>query len=72
MNIILETERLILKAPTLDNIDQLYILQSDPDVMQYIGSGPRTKESVRNATESAIKHYEDHIYPRLKRTRSVA
>jgi [ribosomal protein S5]-alanine N-acetyltransferase len=60
MSIILETKRLVLKTPTLDNIDELYLLQSDPDVMKYIGSGVRTKEVVIDATESAIKHYKDH------------
>ena len=60
MKIIIETERLVLKEPTSHNLDELYVLQADPDVMKYIGSGPRTKETVRDATESAIKHYEDH------------
>jgi RimJ/RimL family protein N-acetyltransferase len=60
MSVFLETKRLILKAPSLDQLDELFILQSDPDVMKYIGSGPRTKEKIIDATESAIKHYNDH------------
>ncbi len=60
MSIFLETERLILKAPTLEEIDDLYLLQSDKEVMKYIGTGARTKEKVIDATESAIKHYQDH------------
>ncbi len=39
MNIFLETERLIIKPPLLDDIDKIYILDSDSDVMHYIGNG---------------------------------
>lgn len=60
MIIFLETKRLILKKPSLDQLDDLFILQSDPEVMKYIGSGPRNKEKIIEATESAIKHYNDH------------
>jgi [ribosomal protein S5]-alanine N-acetyltransferase len=34
---ILETERTILRAPTLDDADQLFALWSDPKVTRYLG-----------------------------------
>jgi len=60
MIIFLETKRLILKRPSLNQLEDLFVLQSDPEVMKYIGSGPRKKEKIIEATESAIKHYNDH------------
>ncbi len=46
MTIFLETERLLLKPTRLADFDDLLALQSDPDVMKYIG-GVQTKEDVK-------------------------
>ncbi|KTD56741.1 multifunctional nucleotidyltransferase/glutamate rich protein GrpB/ribosomal protein alanine acetyltransferase [Legionella santicrucis] len=47
MYIFLETERLILRAPALSDLDELVELRSDFDVMRYTGEGgAQTKEQV--------------------------
>jgi len=60
MTIILETERLILKTSTRENFLQVYQLLSDPDVMRYIGNGPKAENEVREGLEKMIKHQERH------------
>ena len=39
MNVFLETERLLLRRFTHDDVDNLYNLDSDPEVMRYITGG---------------------------------
>jgi ribosomal-protein-alanine N-acetyltransferase len=59
MNIILETKRLILKQPTLSDFDGLLRLRTDPQVMQYIGTGDiQTEKQVKEFIENA-KPYSD-------------
>lgn len=60
MNIFLETNRLILKAPELSDFDDLYLLQTDPEVMKYIGEGVRSKQEVELSLHNAIAHYQKH------------
>ena len=60
MSIFLETKRLIINTPELDDFDDLYALQSDADVMKYIGRGVRTQSDVLNGLEKAIMHYDKH------------
>lgn len=37
-----------------------YMLQSDPDVMKYIGKGVRTESEVQDGLNKAMIHYEKH------------
>lgn len=60
MSIFLETKRLIINTPELSDFDNLYILQSDPDVMRFIGHGVRTKEVVAESLQVAIHHQQKH------------
>lgn len=60
MSVLLETENLIIKTPQLDDFDNLYALQTDADVMKYIGQGVRTSQEVMNGLEKAIAHQEKH------------
>lgn len=60
MSIFLETKRLRLTTPTLQDFDDLYALQCDPDVMRYIGKGKRTKTEVMTGLEQAILHFEKY------------
>ena len=48
----IETERLLLRKPTLDDADALYEAYSDPEVMRYIGMGETFD---RAATRAWIK-----------------
>ncbi len=45
--IVLETKRLILKPISLANLDEIYALRSDPEVMKWVGDGNvQTKDQV--------------------------
>ncbi|HTS98562.1 MAG TPA: GNAT family N-acetyltransferase [Streptosporangiaceae bacterium] len=49
MNIILETRRLTLREFTEDDVDNLFDLNSDPEVMRYINGGrPTPREQLRD------------------------
>lgn len=49
MSILLETDRLVLRCFTGDDVDHLYDLNSDPDVMWFLNGGePTPREEVRD------------------------
>jgi RimJ/RimL family protein N-acetyltransferase len=48
---ILETPRLILRRQTLEDLDNLYALYCDPDVIRYIPDAPRNYEETRAELE---------------------
>ncbi len=59
MSIILETKRLILKQTAKSDFNELLLLRTDSQVMQYIGTGAvQTKEQVQEFIENA-KPYSD-------------
>ncbi len=60
MSIFIETKRLIIKIPQPSDIENLYALQSDADVMQYIGQGIRSREEVLSGSEKAMSHQQKH------------
>ncbi|NJK57099.1 MAG: GNAT family N-acetyltransferase [Pleurocapsa sp. SU_5_0] len=48
MNIFLETDRLILRNLTQDDVDDLVRLDSDPEVMRFINGGiATTREAIQ-------------------------
>lgn len=57
---LLETKRLIVKPTSLENIENVYALFSDPEVMRYVGRGIKTREEIRESLEEMIKHKEKH------------
>src|SRR3990167_8148720 len=60
MSIFLKTKRLIINTPESIDFDNLYALQLDADVMQYIGQGVRTPTEVRSGLEKAIAHQKKY------------
>jgi ribosomal-protein-alanine N-acetyltransferase len=54
---ILETERLILRCLTLDDLDALAALYRDPDVRKYFPEGTLTREETREELEWIIDVY---------------
>ncbi len=54
---ILETSRLILRHPVLDDLDSLFALYCDPDVTKYIPDAPRNYEETR---EELVWHMNGH------------
>lgn len=60
MRVFLETERLLLREFTADDIDNLVELDSDPDVMQHITGGLATsREEIETETLPAFLAYYD-------------
>jgi RimJ/RimL family protein N-acetyltransferase len=50
VKILLETDRLTLRAATPDDVDNLYTLNSDPEVMRYINGGhPTPRQEISGA-----------------------
>ncbi|GAA4385254.1 GNAT family N-acetyltransferase [Hymenobacter koreensis] len=52
-----QTDRLALRPITLDDLDTVFRLDSDPDVMRYI-IPPRTYEGAREYVEEILTNYE--------------
>lgn len=48
MRIYLETDRLMLRQFTRDDVDHLFELNSDPKVMRYLIGGPTPREKIRD------------------------
>lgn len=62
MNIMLTSSKLIIQEPTLNDFDNLYSLQSNSDVMNFIGNGIRNEEEVMVGLEKATNHYNKHNF----------
>ena len=61
----LETTRLLLRMPTAADIDPLDEMDSDPEVMRYIGDGsvhPRTKAETAALIETATRRWDERGY----------
>ncbi|RUR05735.1 N-acetyltransferase [Legionella sp. km772] len=56
----LTTSRLIIYSPSSQDFNELYQLQSNPEVMRFIGNGIRTEEEVLQGLEKAIGHQKKH------------
>ncbi|MDQ1519698.1 MAG: hypothetical protein QOI55_771, partial [Actinomycetota bacterium] len=60
-----DTERLRLRALTLDDVDLLVALDSDPEVMRYINGGRPTP---RAETEAVVRRSLDHRWLAFERS----
>lgn len=57
-NIFLESERLFLRKITMDDIDHILLLDTDPDVLRFIGP-PKTKEKSIERIQGTLDQYND-------------
>lgn len=62
MNSLITTTRLIICKPSLSDFDNLYTLQSNSEVMSFIGNGKRDKNEVMLGLEKAINHFQKHKF----------
>jgi GrpB-like predicted nucleotidyltransferase (UPF0157 family)/RimJ/RimL family protein N-acetyltransferase len=61
INNFMETKRLTLKAPSLDDLDNLTLLRTTPEVMRYVGDGKiQTKEKIKELLKINIAYYQKH------------
>lgn len=57
----IETDRLILRRFTLDDLDAFSLINADPVGMRYIGSGvPQSKEQTRERLAAILNHWRCH------------
>src|ERR1044071_129110 len=54
---VIETERLLLRHLTLDDLDALFALYRDPEVRRYFPDGTRTYEETKEELEWIIDVY---------------
>jgi RimJ/RimL family protein N-acetyltransferase len=61
----IETERLVIRPYIEDDLDGLYALQSDPEVVRYLYEEPRTRpetrESLQRKMQSAVEQEGDWL-----------
>jgi ribosomal-protein-alanine N-acetyltransferase len=57
----LETERLLLRPVCQDDLDDLFALRSDPQVLQFLGQGkPWTREETAEKLRRLARHWDEH------------
>jgi RimJ/RimL family protein N-acetyltransferase len=62
MQVFLETERLVLRRFTEADVDNLFDLDGDPEVMRFLTGGkPTPREVIRNETLPRILHYYERF-----------
>ena len=60
MAVILETQRLLLRHLTLDDLDELYALYSDSEIRKYFPEGALNFEETREELEWHMHGHPDH------------
>jgi len=62
-NFKIETDRLILRPFTLEDLDDFALICADPEVMRFIGNGkPINKEAVKELLAWILSQYEEFGY----------
>jgi RimJ/RimL family protein N-acetyltransferase len=62
MQVFLQTERLVLRRFTEADVDNLFDLDGDPEVMRFLTGGkPTPREVIRNETLPRILHYYERF-----------
>ncbi len=56
----IETERLQLRPYTLDNLDELAVILSNPEVMKYSPRGPIPQDKVKQVTQEILEFFMRH------------
>lgn len=61
MSIYIETPRLIIRELTIDDAEQMFEMDSDPEVHKYLGNKPvETVEEIRKVIEYILQQYRDN------------
>jgi RimJ/RimL family protein N-acetyltransferase len=55
-----ETPRLFLRPICLEDLDHLYRLNADPEVMRHIGKGVRDRQETQEHLERLVDHWAKH------------
>lgn len=57
---LIETRRLIIREFKINDLDELFIVMSDPEVMRYSVSGPRSRKNTEEFIKASIDAYQRH------------
>ncbi|QNL51089.1 GNAT family N-acetyltransferase [Olivibacter sp. SDN3] len=61
MKVYIETDRLILREILPEDVDDLFLLEADPDVHRYVGNNPvKSKAEIRKYIDSVRQQYVDN------------
>jgi len=60
---VIETERLILRRPTIDDLDELVAFQADPEIARFIG--PFDRPEALNWLHRVDLNWQEHGYGRV-------
>jgi RimJ/RimL family protein N-acetyltransferase len=61
----IETSRLHLRQFSMDDLNDLFAIRSDPEVMRFIGEGqPHSLDQVRDALENVLSVWKQHGFGR--------
>jgi len=60
MGFILETDRLLLRHLTLDDLDKLFTLYQDPEIRRYFPDGVKNYEETKEELEWHMNGHPDH------------
>ncbi len=58
--IILETPRIILRHPVIEDLDDLWALYGDPEVTKYIPDAPKSREEAREELQWFLNGHPRH------------
>lgn len=58
--IVIATPRLHLRRFIPADLDAIWAVERDPEVMRYVGKGARTREESQTRLEAAMSHWERH------------
>lgn len=56
----LETERLLMRVPEPGDLDGYATVFGDPEVVRFLGMGPRTRDESAATIERMLRHWERH------------
>jgi RimJ/RimL family protein N-acetyltransferase len=71
VQVFLETDRLVLRRLTEDDVDHLFELDSDPAVMRFLTGGKPTSRSVIQREILPVLLHEYEQFPRLGRWAAI-
>jgi ribosomal-protein-alanine N-acetyltransferase len=57
---IVVTDRTVFVQPKLEYFPEIYRILSNPKVMQYVTTGPRSKSEAKNEIIDGMKHWKEH------------
>ena len=60
INVILETERLLLQHLILYDLDELFVLYRDPEIRRYFPEGVLTREETKEGLEWHMNGHPEH------------